>query len=207
MEGGQRTWIQVLANSPASVLCLIMLCINYEDERLFHGFLAQLAAMQGERRWEEMCLATSANIFPLQGDTWASELGVLAAQRPVLITTLSYVPPGTNGGITLQGTGAALLGGFVLGCALLLTRCSRWVFGACILYAFLGTMLDSFLGANLQYSGFDKKRGIVVSEPGEGVKHISGVPLLDNHAVNLLTSLLMCAFGVAFSFFFINDYI
>ncbi len=49
------------------------------------------------------------------GDTWASELGVLSSHRPILITNLSPVPKGTNGGISILGCFASILGGFVVG--------------------------------------------------------------------------------------------
>ncbi|OZJ06734.1 hypothetical protein BZG36_00346 [Bifiguratus adelaidae] len=49
------------------------------------------------------------------GDTYASELGILSQGQPILITTLRPVPRGTNGGVSLLGLGASLLGGTVVG--------------------------------------------------------------------------------------------
>lgn len=53
----------------------------------------------------------------------------------------------------------------------------------------LGSIIDSLLGATLQYSGLDSN-GRVVEHPGLNVKHISGNRLLDNHSVNLISSIL-----------------
>lgn len=53
----------------------------------------------------------------------------------------------------------------------------------------LGSVIDSLLGATLQYSGLDSN-GRVVEYPGKDVKHISGTRLLDNHSVNLISSIL-----------------
>lgn len=40
---------------------------------------------------------------------------MLAQSSPILITSGQTVPPGTNGGVTWQGTGAALAGGAAMG--------------------------------------------------------------------------------------------
>lgn len=53
----------------------------------------------------------------------------------------------------------------------------------------LGSIIDSLLGASLQYSGLDSN-GRVVEHPGPNVKHISGTRVLDNHSVNLISSIL-----------------
>lgn len=180
-DGGGRSWVQVLANSPATLLCVTMLFAGpaYHNV-LFSGYLAQLAAMQG--------------------DTWSSELGVLSGGLPVLCTTLRRVPKGTNGAVSAAGSGAAVLGGVVLALPLLLLSSAgrSWsVLVACVFYAFVGTCVDSVLGATVQYSGLDSATAKVVEQPGPGVTHICGRALLDNHAVNLITSVIMMGFGLA----------
>lgn len=101
------------------------------------------------------------------GDTWASELGtVLSKSDPFLVTSFKRVPKGTNGGITLIGTLCSTIGGLVIGLAQYLTMLyftdktmlmyapPQWpmiVFGA--FAGFLGSLIDSFMGATLQYSG------------------------------------------------------
>jgi uncharacterized protein (TIGR00297 family) len=176
-HGGGRTWVQAVSNAPATLFCLAMLARGGDvGGSLTRAYAAQLAAMQG--------------------DTWSSELGVLASTAPRLVTTLRAVPAGTNGAVSLGGLAGAAVGGAILGVALALTdllqggaSLSVAAIVTAVLWALAGSLLDSLLGATLQYSGHDGQR--VVEHPGPGVKHISGRPLLDNHQINLLTSVLV----------------
>lgn len=67
----------------------------------------------------------------------------------------------------------------------------------------LGSIIDSLLGATLQYSGLDSS-GRVVERPGLDTKHISGCQIFDNHSVNLISSILTALIMpfVAFGFWF-----
>ena len=51
-----------------------------------------------------------------------------------------------------------------------------------------GSVLDSLLGATLQYTGFDRSSGRIVAKPGPSVTHISGLQFLDNNAVNAVSA-------------------
>ena len=94
------------------------------------------------------CVATAA------ADTLASEIGVTGGV-PFMITTLKRVPIGTNGGVTLVGEGVALLGGFVVSlAALLLGVIDPWMLVICTLAGFVGTNIDSLVGATLENRGF-----------------------------------------------------
>ena len=49
------------------------------------------------------------------------------------------------------------------------------------------------MGATLQYSGLNRKTGAMVEKPPkekDSVEHITGTDILDNHEVNLLSSLV-----------------
>ena len=94
------------------------------------------------------CVATAA------ADTLASEIGVTGGV-PYLITTLKKVPVGTNGGVTLTGELVALLGGFTISIvALLFKVISPEMVVICTLAGFIGTNLDSFVGATLENKGY-----------------------------------------------------
>ena len=94
------------------------------------------------------CVATAA------ADTVASEIGVTGG-IPRLITTLKQVPIGTNGGITITGETVALLGGFgVSVVAMLLQVITPQMMAICTLAGFVGTNIDSVIGATLENKGF-----------------------------------------------------
>jgi uncharacterized membrane protein len=139
------------------------------------------------------------------GDTWASELAtVLDKGLPILITTGKPVPKGTNGGISAIGLMVSLLGGLAVGFAnyamliytidadMLARSPAQWpIIVAGGFAGLVGSLVDSILGATLQYSGFNRKTGVIVEQPGKDVVHISGRRILDNHSVNLISSVIM----------------
>jgi uncharacterized membrane protein len=95
------------------------------------------------------------------GDTWASELGVLATHDPHLVLTGRRVPRGTNGAVSVLGCLATLFGGAAIGVAVFVAGYPMYstaylaklvaLGAACGAF---GSLVDSLLGATLQYSGF-----------------------------------------------------
>eukprot|EP00879_Flechtneria_rotunda_P020922 GHRR01022030.1.p1 GENE.GHRR01022030.1~~GHRR01022030.1.p1 ORF type:complete len:192 (+),score=59.70 GHRR01022030.1:969-1544(+) len=53
-----------------------------------------------------------------------------------------------------------------------------------------GALVDSLLGATLQYTGMDMNTRKVVSKPATTVKHISGLSCLSNDAVNAIAAMI-----------------
>jgi uncharacterized protein (TIGR00297 family) len=94
------------------------------------------------------CVATAA------ADTLASEIGVTGG-IPRMITTLKKVPIGTNGGITIRGETVALIGGFIVSVvAMFLNVITPMEMAICTLTGFVGTNIDSVLGATFENRGF-----------------------------------------------------
>jgi uncharacterized protein (TIGR00297 family) len=94
------------------------------------------------------CVATAA------ADTLASEIGVTGG-IPYMITTLKKVPIGTNGGVTPTGEFVSLLGSFTVSLvALLLNVITPEMMIICTIAGFVGTNIDSFVGALFENRGF-----------------------------------------------------
>ncbi|KAH9020323.1 integral membrane protein DUF92-domain-containing protein [Lactarius pseudohatsudake] len=143
------------------------------------------------------------------GDTLASELGILSSTPPILLTTLKTVPPGTNGALSLLGTGASIGGGMAMGwmmwAALSVENAAcrdqtgdlfLLLLGWGAIAGGLGSLLDSLLGATLQRTQYSitSKRILtdasIVPEDGSEVKDVSGADVLSNNNVNLISSTL-----------------
>ncbi|KAF6723317.1 Transmembrane protein 19 [Oryzias melastigma] len=198
-EGGQRNWVQVFCNGGVPTELALLYMIEVGPGEIPIDFGKQYSAS-----W--MSLSLLGALACSAGDTWASEVGpVLSESKPRLITTWKEVPAGTNGGVTTVGLVASFLGGAAVGVAYFVTQLvtvsdlhladPQWpivVYGG--LAGLLGSMLDSFLGAHMQYSGFDASIGKVVSYESATTQRICGKPILDNNAVNLFSSVLIALF-------------
>ncbi|NP_001187622.1 transmembrane protein 19 [Ictalurus punctatus] len=195
-EGGQRNWIQVFCNGGVPTELALLYMIEVGPGEMPVDFTMQYSAS-----W--MCLSLLGALACSTGDTWASEVGpVLSKSQPRLTTTWAEVPAGTNGGVTIVGLLASFLGGATVGTAYFISQlllvsdlhmaAPQWpivAYGA--VAGLLGSLLDSLLGAVMQYSGYDESTGKVVNFESPKVKWICGKPILDNNGVNLFSSILI----------------
>ncbi|HET9166645.1 MAG TPA: DUF92 domain-containing protein [Candidatus Angelobacter sp.] len=135
------------------------------------GIAALVVAIAG-KAWPVLALAALAEAA---GDTSSSEIGMAFPGKTLMITNFKSVAPGTDGGISLFGTIAAVLGAAsvaVVAVATALVPVSQ--LATIILAGFFGTVIDSLLGAIFERRG-----------------------LLDNDLVNLLST--AAAVGMAWA--------
>jgi uncharacterized protein (TIGR00297 family) len=87
-------------------------------------------------------------------DTIASEIGKAYGRRTWSITSLTRVPPGTSGAMSLEGTLGGIAGAAALGLAAialaLIPRSTLWIVVAA---STAGALLESWLGATLEGPG------------------------------------------------------
>ena len=94
----------------------------------------------------------SVSLAVVNSDTFASEIGQID-KRVYMITTLKKTTPGINGGISLTGEIAALLGAFIVAITYGLLNFSGTSIERILLVGalgFLGCQIDSILGATLE---------------------------------------------------------
>jgi len=195
-EGAERNGVEVICNGGMALKLSLLYLLDIGSSDLPVDFRNQYRAS-----WLGMALLGSLSCC--NGDAWARELGTVLGGDPFLITTFQRVPKGTNGGVTLIGLLSSVVGGIVIGFAyylgVLMSATSVdmevapnqvLIIVAGGLGGLLGSVLDSLLGASLQFSGKDVLSGKIVEVAREDVVPISGKMVLDNHSVNLVSSIL-----------------
>jgi uncharacterized protein (TIGR00297 family) len=177
-KGGQRDIAQVGANGAVATLMAIG-----------HSLTPSSSLRQTLEAGYVGALATAT------ADTWATELGVLSATAPRLITTGKAALPGTSGGITPLGTAAAASGAFSLGLVfrLLNKRHASWALPPIALLSGLtGSLFDSWLGATYQAMYYcpacQKETERRIHSCGKSTQPLRGLPWMDNDVVNFLAT-------------------
>ncbi|KAJ8081858.1 hypothetical protein PM082_007704 [Marasmius tenuissimus] len=228
-EAGYRTGWQVLSNAFSAVVACLLWNVLFTP----NSFQSRIIGSAGVRKslygalgvtpveygdwcpidshvaggWSRTLVFAALGHFACcLGDTLASELGILSKSRPILITTLRPVPPGTNGGMSATGTFASIAGGLIIGTTMSLCliaeniQCRESWLGVCLsmvgwgaVAGGVGSLIDSLLGATIQQTRYSEERKAILQDESVSkgpVKVISGWNILTNNQVNVLSSIL-----------------
>jgi uncharacterized protein (TIGR00297 family) len=163
-KGGARGWKNAVANcSVAAFLAILSMLSPLPYALIFvAGFFG--------------AFATAA------ADTVSSEIGQVLGKHPILITTLKPVPVGTEGAISLEGTFAGVLASMILcGVGIVVADIPVWMAVVCVIAAFVGTTVESYLGATLEQ-----------------------MKIVDNEIINFMNTLVGAAVAMLLSHFFVS---
>lgn len=87
------------------------------------------------------------------GDTVSSEIGKAYGKTTYLATTLSLVPRGTEGAVSLEGTAAGVMAALLIGVVSMLLGVIDHTGLICVtMAAFIANYVESLIGASLQGS-------------------------------------------------------
>ena len=208
--GGQRGALQVLACSIAGTLvCVLYFSRIGEDSHVDFGTSSNdvidfiIFTFPRKKAAAYLWSMYIAHYACAAADTWASELGILSTSKPRLVTTLFIreVPHGTNGGMSILGTMASMAGGAFIGIVF-------WAMSTLInsdnlhspkqypmilvglICGFLGSLIDSILGATVQSTYYSSEKKCIVKNPEsskEKLDHICGFNYLSNEGVNVVS--------------------
>jgi uncharacterized protein (TIGR00297 family) len=93
-------------------------------------------------------LALTSAFATALSDTTANELGQIFGKHPILPTSFKRVLPGTDGAVSIEGTLLGILASLVIATiGILFSLINWWGFLAVVIAAFLGTTLESIIGA------------------------------------------------------------
>jgi uncharacterized protein (TIGR00297 family) len=137
----------------------------------------------------------------LGADTCATEIGTRYGGMPRALWGGRRLAPGESGGVTGAGLLASAAGAWLAPLAYGLLADLPWALQARLAAAgFAGALLDSLLGATLQYRGRDPTTGALTEQrrrAGVATARVSGLSWLDNDAVNLVCGLAAALLGLA----------
>ncbi|RQW08552.1 MAG: DUF92 domain-containing protein [Calditrichaeota bacterium] len=184
-KGSRRDFTQVMANGGIAGM-LMIIYLFAPSPLLYLAYLGALAAAMA--------------------DTWATEIGMRIGQQPYLISNFQPVPKGTSGGITPAGLSGALLGSMILVASgvpfMQHFQNARIldIFFIVTLAGFLGSVVDSLLGATFQVQfrcGIcGKMTERMVHCGNERTVMVKGLYWMDNDLVNFLNTISGAIFSL-----------
>lgn len=185
-KSGTRDFAQVFSNGgAAAAICFVN--YFYNSQILYAAYSASIAAV---------C-----------ADTWGTEIGTMFRTKTYNIINLKEVKQGASGGISLPGTAASLAGALFIAAV-----CVFWISYDIILYfsviflaGFLGSIVDSIIGASYQASYICSTCGTITEKLfhcSTAAKHYKGLRWINNDLVNLSAAVSGAIFSIIIFYIF-----
>lgn len=154
-------------------------------------------------RSELLFIIYAASIAAVCADTWATEIGNYLKVKTINIINLKEVEPGISGGVSILGIIGAFTGSMVIGLISILWIDSNQLRFLLLitLSGFLGSIVDSLLGATVQVQFKCKNCGEITEQNihcGSPTLKANGYYWINNNTVNLAAGIS----GVLFFIFF-----
>ena len=132
-RGGRRGPENVWGSAATGVIFAVMIKLNILNQSVLE-------------------VAFAASFAAKLADTFGSEIGKRFGTNTFLITTLQKVKKGTEGGISLEGTFASLLGACLMSYFMILLRIisTKNQFFIVLISGFIATIAESIIGAKFQ---------------------------------------------------------
>ena len=173
-KSNKRKLIQIISNVGIGVLSLIIYKFTSNDL-----YLLIYASVMAESL----------------ADTLASDIGVLSKSEPINILTLKKGERGLSGNISFLGLISALIGSLLIGTIYYIGMDkSITSFIIIILSGFLGSLIDSILGASIQVKYKCEKCKKITERKehcGKKTNYYKGIKWIDNNLVNLLSNAMV----------------
>jgi uncharacterized protein (TIGR00297 family) len=173
---GPRDWRQVLANGGVFAV-------------------ASVISVTSGHSWP--ALAALGALATANGDTWATELGMLWGRAPRSIISWKPVPRGTSGGVSIPGTIAGIAGVLLIAVSASMLHIHRDSTDVILIAGVAGLVADSIMGATIQSQRWcDQCHELTertVHSCGARTTHRRGVRWIDNDGVNALATVVGAA--------------
>ena len=173
-KSNKRKLIQIISNVGIGVLSLIIYKFTSNDL-----YLLIYASVMAESL----------------ADTLASDIGVLSKSEPINILTFKKGERGLSGNISFLGLTSALIGSLLIGTIYYIGMDkSITSFIIIILSGFLGSLIDSILGASIQVKYKCTKCKKITERKehcGKKTNYYKGIKWIDNNLVNLLSNAIV----------------